>query len=354
MKILLLGEFSGVHKYLTQGLRELGHEVLFISFGDGFKKIEGDINFFYSDNKITKQFQKINIFSQLLQICKDFEVVQILSPFIIMSHLKPLEYLFNYIKKHNNKVSLYLCATDPIYWHIGTRLLNYSPVKDNIIIDYKNKIPKVYNNNFYEFYIELAKKMDFLIPSMYEYALGYKELNFNLTEPIPLPINVSTQEYNFPNVDKLQILHGILREGFKGTKYIQDAINKLNQKYNNFDYTEIGFLPLNEYLDIIKRTNIIIDQTSSYSYGMNAIISLAQGKIVLSGSEKVAMDFLGIENSPIINITPDSMNIFEQIEILLNKNFEELQNLSLKSLEYVKKYHDHKIIAQKFIEIWKR
>ncbi|MEY2922393.1 MAG: hypothetical protein RL108_1015, partial [Bacteroidota bacterium] len=45
MKILLLGEFSGLHNNLKDGLIDLGHEVVIASAQDGFKKIPVDINF---------------------------------------------------------------------------------------------------------------------------------------------------------------------------------------------------------------------------------------------------------------------------------------------------------------------
>ena len=50
MKILLLGDYSAVHKNLKEGLCSLGHEVDFASNGDGWKKIPRDIAFGdYSD-----------------------------------------------------------------------------------------------------------------------------------------------------------------------------------------------------------------------------------------------------------------------------------------------------------------
>ena len=44
MKILLLGDYSAVHKNLKEGLCSLGHEVDFASNGDGWKKIPRDID----------------------------------------------------------------------------------------------------------------------------------------------------------------------------------------------------------------------------------------------------------------------------------------------------------------------
>ena len=43
MKILLLGEYSNLHNSLKQALLNMGHEVLLVGNGDGFKKYETDI-----------------------------------------------------------------------------------------------------------------------------------------------------------------------------------------------------------------------------------------------------------------------------------------------------------------------
>ena len=52
MKILLVGEFSRLHNSLKEGLLALGHEVVLVNNGDGFKNFPADIsiraNFFKS------------------------------------------------------------------------------------------------------------------------------------------------------------------------------------------------------------------------------------------------------------------------------------------------------------------
>lgn len=46
MTILLLGEYSALHKNLKEGLNELGYEALIASDGDGWKNIPRDIDLF--------------------------------------------------------------------------------------------------------------------------------------------------------------------------------------------------------------------------------------------------------------------------------------------------------------------
>ena len=43
MKILLIGEYSGVHNNLKTALIDLGHEVLLIGDSDGYKGFDFDI-----------------------------------------------------------------------------------------------------------------------------------------------------------------------------------------------------------------------------------------------------------------------------------------------------------------------
>ena len=43
MRILLVGEYSRLHNSLKEGLVQLGHEVVLLSSGDGFKNFPSDI-----------------------------------------------------------------------------------------------------------------------------------------------------------------------------------------------------------------------------------------------------------------------------------------------------------------------
>ena len=82
MKILLLGDFSAVHKNLKDGLLELGHDVVLASDGDGFKNIPRDFDL---KPKLPSLLGKIEIrlklFFYLYTKFKDFDVVQLINAF---------------------------------------------------------------------------------------------------------------------------------------------------------------------------------------------------------------------------------------------------------------------------------
>ena len=94
MKILLVGDYSGVHTELAKALRELNHEVIVISGGDGYKDFPRDINIpeLAHTSLILKLLAVffdflglkgiVRYFSYRKQISKltDFEVVQLMNP----------------------------------------------------------------------------------------------------------------------------------------------------------------------------------------------------------------------------------------------------------------------------------
>ena len=129
MKILLVGEFSRLHNSLKEGLLALGHEVVLVNNGDGFKNFPADIsiraNFFKSKlGNIPRQIW-FRIFKYDLVLLehgirfwwvskklKDFDIVQLIneSPIQTVSILEL--FLIKRLFKQNQKVFLLCCGID--------------------------------------------------------------------------------------------------------------------------------------------------------------------------------------------------------------------------------------------------
>ena len=82
MRILLLGEFSGLHHNLKHGLVQNGHKVTLVSNGDGDKEIQHDISL---NSKLPSILGKIHtkimpyiIFKRLI----GYDIVQMINPFV--------------------------------------------------------------------------------------------------------------------------------------------------------------------------------------------------------------------------------------------------------------------------------
>lgn len=350
MKVLLLGEFSGFHKNLKEGLEKLGHSVCLISEDDGWKKISGaDFKLLKYKDANTKFKKIVNLLYPFVNFYKykGYDVVHLINPFLF-SNNKLTDYFINFIRKNNKVLTLSACGDDPNYIN-SLKLFPYAPYKKSLLDNF-------YNHTQKRRFELILKSVNSIIPAVYDYTIGYRNSKKNQTF-VPLPINLENIEYRENTVrGKVIIYHGITRADFKGSKYIIKAMKEIEKKYE--DDVEIIIterLNYKEYENIINRCNVLIDQCKSLSYGMNAVIGLAKGKVVLSGAEKESLEFFlpYKEENPIINIKPDSKQIYKVLEnVILNKK--EVKEIGKKSRDYVEQVHDNVLVAEKYIDVWKK
>ncbi|WP_420065399.1 hypothetical protein [Pectobacterium colocasium] len=353
MKILLLGEYSGLHNNLKGGLQELGHDVTLAASGDGFKKFPADI-IFDSDKKgfVGKVERHLKYFLNLKKMT-GYDMVQLINPIVFNPKLGINNFLLDFIIKNNDKVSLLGAGCDAFFWQKTRYKLKYGPFDDNLKYDYSSdKNPYYDSSKSLEWNTKLAKKVDHIIPIMYEYQIGYEGYE-NLRACIPIPMNTKKIKYqeNFIK-DKLVVFHGLNRYGFKGTRIVEDAFSELQKKYpNDLELLIKGNMPIDKYLDVMNRTNVVIDQVYSHSCGMNAIYALAMGKVVLGGAEPESLHALNIDSTPVINIKPDKFSIIKQIEFLL-KNKERIHEMGMDSRSFVETYHCDVDVADNYLKTW--
>ena len=365
MKVLLVGEYSGFHGALKKGLMTHGIECTLLGSGDGFKNMPVDINYLPKPNKnrfaylINKQFHIYNTIKSV----KGNDIVQFINPFLFVNNFIQYSYFYNkiiYNQLLNNnpgKAFLTLCGNDSLLYEYGIQMLKYNPLereeKEN------KKRDKKRHPLFEQWNVELAEKINYSIPTTYEYFIGYETFNkqknghIPISKPIPMPIEIAAYEYK-PNhvTGKIKILHGISRIMFKGSDIILSTLEKIKEKYSDkVEVIIVEKLSFNEYMKVLSEVNILIDQCNSYAYGINALIGLAMGKVVLSGAEQEHLDYMGITDCPVINIQPYQNQIYTQIEnIILNP--ENIETIGLQSFEYVQKYHDAPIVAQQYLDLW--
>lgn len=353
MKILLLGEFSSLHKNLKDGLRELGHDVTIASSGDGYRDVERDIDLKIPGCKFLKHLNNRLYLLKWLKMFKGYDVVQLINPFIFYrNYLFPNRYYLKKIVEQNEKCFFLAAGSDAFFWKYGRERLRYSPFNEYLEYDLKKKKCYLEGKKSYLFNKYIVDKSDGIIPIMYEYEISYKE-HPKLQQTIPIPINIEKIKYQENKVgSKLVVFHGLTRYGFKGTKHVEKAFSILSQKYpDDLELIIDGNLPLNQYLKLMKRTNIVIDQTNSYSLGVNGVYALAMGKVVLGGAEPESLQALNVSSSPVINIIPDYNSIVSSIESLLeNKN--KILEIGRESRSFAERVHGHVKIAKQYLKTW--
>lgn len=353
MKVLLFGDHSGLHSNLKKGLNTIGCEVTVASFGDGWKKIPRDINLSYGDGVVGKISRKV------IPLCKlpefsGYDVVQYINAFYIYHRFFPNEFFFGRLLRSNEKVFLTAAGDDFFYWKYGRQVLRYGPFADSLKYDL-NREKHVYESfHAEEFNKSIASKVSGVIPVMYEYFASYNG-HPNLKDVVPLPID--TEAIDFRKISKsgkLTIFHGLNRYGFKGTKYILDAFKIIEDRYpDKVELVVDGKMPLEKYLKLMERVDVVIDQTSSYSLGMNGVYALAMGKVVMGGAEPESLNALKVSESPVINIKPCVDDIVSKIEWVI-KNRNVLPDLGVASREFCERIHCANAVARQYIDTWSK
>jgi hypothetical protein len=345
LKILLIGDYSAVHTNLKKGLSTLGHQVILASDGDSYKDLPKD--FVITPFKGRFLGKPLNILYFFLNIRKftGYDVVQFISPFALPYYFY-FTGIYHILFRFNKQIVYYACATDPAYLTLKNKF-NYFPFDDSNLKEIPDYTRKG-KTKIYKYFLEKVHK---IIPSFYTYAIGY-DGNKKLQKAIPLPGGGDYVSGVKPVEEKIRILFGVTRRGFKGADYILQALDRINKKYEGeVEITIVERLPLAVYANLLGDHDILIDQCKSYGYGMNAIFAMEKGILVLSGSEKIEMDFLGVENSAVVNIDPDVEQIEETLSSLI-RNKDQLNLMKQRSLDQAKNFHDPRLVAEKFMDCY--
>lgn len=177
----------------------------------------------------------------------------------------------------------------------------------------------------------------------------YVKPHYKRVHVLPLAIDLSKFKPYYPEITKKRplILHAPTNPDFKGTAYIEAAIQKLKRKYQ-FAYKRIEKMPNAQVIRLYQKADIIIDQILCGSYGLLSVESMALGKPVIT---YIRPDLVSTfpKSLPIVSANPD--NIYDAIKILLERP--ELRfKLGVRGRRYVRKYHAGKVVAKKLINIY--
>ena len=384
MRVLLIGEYSRLHNSLKEGLLSLGHEVLLVGNGDGFKKFPVDIklgrkfengfpkkiklallrlfNFDISEVVLRRDFKKI------APRLKDFDVVQLIneSPFLTSPQLE-LE-IATFLHRNNKKLFLLSCGTD----HISVSFAFAKKIQPSIFtplfeekMDEKQMAPalKYLKPEYKELHDALFKIIDGVIATDLDYHLPLKE-HPQYLGLIPNPIN--TDKLNvipFASLprkkagsEKIIIFHGINRINYfkKGNHLFEAALQIIAKNYpDQVEIITAESLPYAEYIKQYDRAHILLDQNYAQDQGYNALEAMAKGKVVFTGAGKAFCDYYDLtQNSVAIDTKPSAEEIAADLEVLI-KNPKKLRKIAENARQFIEEQHDYKRVAAHYVKIWK-
>lgn len=84
---------------------------------------------------------------------------------------------------------------------------------------------------------------------------------------------------------------------------------------------------------------------------MNAILAMALNRVVCSGAEVEGIRYLGLENCPVRNITPNPEQICATI-IEIAQDRSRIEEIGAQSRTFVEREHNAGDVALRFLDAW--
>lgn len=383
MKILLIGDYSGVHSDLARTLKMNGHSVTLVSNGDGYKNYERDIDISEGQSRnfiiklIRVVFDILGIKGMVLYFkyrrdinrLSGYDVVQLINTIPLPAFGSIINTYVIYKLLKRNK-SVYLCALGDDYAWVSKNIrkeFKYSAL-DRLNISncykYTYSLRYAYGLFFKANHSYVVKNVKKIIPGLMDYDLVYNDV-LNRADIIKIPLSskiintavklLQSSSY-ISNNGKIKIFHGWQKgkDLRKGNDLLHQACLNLVDKYgvDNVEYNIVSNVPYSEYIEMYNDCDIFIDQVYSYDRGVNALLGMASGKVVVSGFEDRESIRGNIKDIG-INATPDLELIIDDLEyIILNKDM--MNEIKSNALRYVIDNHDTNIVTDKYLTEWTR
>ena len=385
MRVLLLGEFSGVFTELRKGLQERGIEVVSINDGDGWKNYPAD---FRVDNMPLKQISVFlkpfrfvyklllyrlglnglirlyRLWPQLKPLLSEYDIVQLSNPVVLpplgsVANLIILCYVFN----HNKKVCMNCMGGD--YYELKYRIKKQS----NHSLCRKHRISNLFGfpyMSFKFFYCLFYKRLNdyaienvkAIIPITKDYKDVYKWTG-KMTGIIPIAVSESVvgKPIQLHDGEKIIIFHGwqLGRESDKGNDIFDKVIRKIVLKYGHrVVYQVVHNIPYNDYITKLRGCHLFIDQLYSDDKGVNGLLGMAAGKVVFSGFKKESLDNYAHYDGKKVGISSynDEEYLYNCFSELID-NPRLIEQISQNAIEFVKKNQITPVVTEMYLNVWR-
>ncbi len=362
MKILLVGEYSNVHWTLAEGLRALGHEVTVVSDGDGWKNYPRDIDL---RRRSLGKFDTLRYLFDIRRIMpslRGYDVVQLINPvFLDLRGERILPY-YQQLRRQNGRMFLGSFGIDKPWVEEGLKpdTLRYSDFylfgkrRQNAFTEemeanwLKGSKARLFN--------DVADDCDGIIAGLYENYICCRPRYEGKLQFIPFPINLKQIKPKESHEPPIRFFIGIQRSRseYKGTDIMFSALKKLKVLHpEDMEIVEAADVPFATYQNLMNHSDVLLDQLYSYTPGMNGLLAMAKGLVLVGGGEEEHYQLLGEDElRPIVNVQPNEDDIVQQIEGRLLAHPEHIGQMSLDSIEYIRRHHDHIAVAQQYLEVW--
>jgi hypothetical protein len=360
MKILLLGEYSGLHHNLAEGLRKIGHDVTVASEGCGWKNYPRDIDFNYQG-----RFRRIKSFLFILSKLHRFigyDIVQFINPNFLETLPNKNKIFFSFLNLFNKNIFLGAFGDDYFYVKYGMEggfprsIFNEKHLLHDEFISYN--VLRCLQNDYKKLNEKMAQCAKGIIACCAEYELAYRQKHSDKLTFIPMPIQTDTIPFcntitNNSSKVSFFLGHYKYRQVLKGTDVIEKALLQLKKKYpNQVTLNIVDSIPFDEYQNLLNDSHVLCDQLYAYGYGLNGVLAMSKGLILAGCGSSELYHIMGEkENKPIVQLPMNKDELFKKLEsLILNKDT--LVEQAIKTREFAVKHHDYIKVAKKYLDFW--
>ncbi len=354
MRILLLGEYSNVHNGLAVGLRRLGHEVTLASDGDGWKNYPRDVDLSRrSLGKLDSARFLVKV-ARALRHFRGYDVVQLVNPVFLPLAAERVRPLYGYLRRHNRCVVMGAHGLDYYYVRAaaGERIFRYGDFNVGALAR-DNEDNRLMLREWGEgakaaLCRHVAQDCDAIVAGLYEYYASYERCFEDKEKLRFIPFPIVTD--NLPPIPEREpgsparffVGVQVKRSAYKGTDVMLRALRRLENDFPEACRVEVAeSVPFARYVEMMRGSEVILDQLYSYTPAMNALEAMAQGLVVVGGGEPENYGILGeTELRPIVNVLPDEEDVYQKLKALALGRDTLIPRLRRESREYVLRHHD--------------
>ncbi|MDR3448851.1 MAG: hypothetical protein P4M15_03740 [Alphaproteobacteria bacterium] len=354
MKVLLIGEASGVHRNLKKGLVELGVECLHMtqSASSSWKWYDDTFSPDYS-GVLGGVLRNVSPFYKIARL-DDYDVINFTNTITTVHGTYSRYYDIPLLRRKAKLMSYYALGCDEIGLIRHNEALPYSPCRTCLASGdtLSRDCEEILNPRYEASQAQVRRHFDFGASCMVEYGHVQDLFGANFAN-IPFPVDVQLIPFSPAKPRTVtNIVHTPTRRGFKGTDVVLNAIEILTKKRTDFSFKIIEGLSYPDYIEAMKNADVVVDQVYSQSPGMNGVEMLAAGKIVMTGATALGKSYFDFaKHTPAFDASPDPALLAAQLSEVLDRK-DEFPAMAEGGRAYIEEHHSVQAVAGMFLKEW--
>ncbi|GMA51760.1 hypothetical protein GCM10025857_31170 [Alicyclobacillus contaminans] len=195
----------------------------------------------------------------------------------------------------------------------------------------------------------LSKYISTAIVQDYELYPHVKDYYPNV-HVLPLVCNTEQIMPSYPDPERTVpvVLHAPTNREFKGSKYVEQAMERL-KPLANFKYQVIEHVSHARAMELYAGGDIIVDQLLCGTYGMLSVEAMALGKVVVAYVRDDVRAHLPAD-FPIVVATPETL---DDVLLPLLQDGELRRNIGVRSRAFAEQFHSVDRVAKQLAEIYR-